>query len=184
VYVARSGRVQPLEFAQQVAAALAALQHKFARQNLSVAEAAGVAAWRQAHEFKAMAGSDVVVLGQSTDPWCVVYANTPQPLMPSALNRCVLVVAVDGLYQGVELIAPQKRFLQSVGVAVAPEELVPLSQALADAGVTRVCAIGSMTAVQEGWHHDGRFSLLDLVRWVDIEASAEAFAEQFSGHED
>ena len=184
VYVARGGRVSPLEFAQQIASELAALQHKFPRHTLALAEATTMAAWRQAHEFKAMQSSNIVVLGQPSDPWCVVVAQGPQALAPSPLNRCVLVVAEDDLEQAAAQLAPQKAYLQSVGVAVAPQELMPLAQALADAGVTRICAIGSMTAVQEGWHHDGRYSLLDLVRWVDIEASAEDFAESFDRHAD
>jgi hypothetical protein len=39
-----------------------------------------------------------------------------------------------------------------------------------------------MTAPAAGWHHDGRFSLLDLVRMVDIEASTEAAAENFTAY--
>jgi hypothetical protein len=39
-----------------------------------------------------------------------------------------------------------------------------------------------MTSPLAGWHHDGRFSLLDLVRMVEVDASAEPLAEQFSGY--
>jgi len=51
-------------------------------------------------------------------------------------------------------------------------------------GVTRICAIGAMTSPEAGWHHDGRFSLLDLVRMVDIEASTELSAESFAPYDD
>ena len=61
---------------------------------------------------------------------------------------------------------------------------MPLAQALGDAGVTRICAIGAMTSPEAGWHHDGRFSLLDLVRMVDIEASTELSAESFAPYAD
>jgi hypothetical protein len=40
-----------------------------------------------------------------------------------------------------------------------------------------------MTQPAAGWHHDGRFSLLDLVRMVDVEDSAERSGEQFSRYE-
>jgi hypothetical protein len=40
-----------------------------------------------------------------------------------------------------------------------------------------------MTAPEAGWHHDGRFSLLDLVRMVDIEDSTERNAELFTRYE-
>jgi hypothetical protein len=54
---------------------------------------------------------------------------------------------------------------------------------LGQAGVTRICALGAMTSPEAGWHHDGRFSLLDLVRMVDIDQSAELAAERFTGYE-
>ncbi len=37
-----------------------------------------------------------------------------------------------------------------------------------------------MTAPEAGWHHDGRFSLLDLVTMTEIEAGAEAAADDFA----
>ncbi|CAM5198922.1 Acyl-CoA reductase OS=Bosea thiooxidans OX=53254 GN=ARD30_15295 PE=3 SV=1 [Bosea thiooxidans] len=41
-----------------------------------------------------------------------------------------------------------------------------------------------MTAPEAGWHHDGRFSLLDLVTLTEIEQSAEAAAEGFAPYVD
>jgi hypothetical protein len=73
--------------------------------------------------------------------------------------------------------------LQTVGVAAASEELLPVGDLLGQAGVTRICALGCMTAPEAGWHHDGRFSLLDLVRMVDIEDSTERNAELFTRYE-
>jgi hypothetical protein len=49
--------------------------------------------------------------------------------------------------------------------------------------VTRICALGAMTSPAAGWHHDGRFSLLDLVRMVDIEASTESEAQRYTPYE-
>ncbi|NBW80094.1 MAG: acyl-CoA reductase, partial [Betaproteobacteria bacterium] len=63
-------------------------------------------------------------------------------------------------------------------------ELQLLAEPLALAGVTRLCALGSMTSPEPGWHHDGRFSLLDLVRMVDLEASAESAAESYASYRD
>jgi hypothetical protein len=94
-----------------------------------------------------------------------------------------LVVAVDTLDDVMPLIAPQRDYLQTVGLATAPEELMHLGSRLGQAGVTRICALGAMTSPEAGWHHDGRFSLLDLVRMVDIEASTEREAERFTSYE-
>jgi hypothetical protein len=93
------------------------------------------------------------------------------------------VVAVDSLDDVAALVEQQRDFLQTAGVAASPEELLVLSDGLGRAGVTRVCALGAMTQPAAGWHHDGRFSLLDLVRMVDVEDSAERSGEQFTRYE-
>jgi hypothetical protein len=36
-----------------------------------------------------------------------------------------------------------------------------------------------MNRAPAGWHHDGRFNLLDLVRFTDLESSAERFADSY-----
>jgi len=183
IYVQRGAQVSPHEFAQHLASALAALGHKFVRRTLSLEESAVVAAWRESHEFAGLVHDATQVLGDASAPWAVVYRDTPTPLQPGPLNRCVLVVAVDRLEEVADLIQGQRDHLQTVGLAAAPEELLHLGEVLATAGVTRICAIGAMTAPAAGWHHDGRFSLLDLVRMVDIEASTETAAENLTPYE-
>jgi hypothetical protein len=36
-----------------------------------------------------------------------------------------------------------------------------------------------MNQAKPGWHHDGRFNLVDLIRYVDIEKGTEDLAEQY-----
>jgi hypothetical protein len=182
LYVQRGAQVSPHEFAQSLASELAALSHKFVRRPLSLEEAASVAAWRESYEFAMVNSPSTQVLGDATQAWAVVYCDAPTPLQPGPLNRCVLVVGVDTLDEVAELARAQRDHLQTVGLAAAPEELLRLGESLGQAGVTRICAIGAMIAPAAGWHHDGRFSLLDLVRMVDIEASTEAAAENFTAY--
>ncbi len=184
-YVQRGAAVSPHDFAQHLGHELAALQHKLPCRVLSLEEAAQAGAWREAHEFAALNDGTRSVLGSGTGQHAstVVFSERALPLAAGPLNRHVLVVAVDTLDEVMPLIAPQRDYLQTVGLAAAPEELLTLGQALGDAGVTRICALGSMTAPQAGWHHDGRFGLLDLVRMVDIEASTERDAERFTSYE-
>jgi hypothetical protein len=91
---------------------------------------------------------------------------------------------VATLDEALPLLAAQRDFLQTVGIAAAPEELHALAEPLGRAGATRICALGRMTAPEAGWHHDGRYSLLDLVRMVELEASAEAAAEPYARYRD
>lgn len=182
-YVQRGAPTSPQEFAQALASELAALAHKFPRRSLSLEEARSVAAWRESQELAMLTDDMIQVMGDAAQPWVVVYSDIGTPLQPGPLNRSVLVVGVDTLNEVEGLVQGQRNSLQTAGLAAAPEELLGLSECLARAGVTRICAIGSMTAPAAGWHHDGRFSLLDLVRIVDIEASTEVAAAGFTTYE-
>ena len=186
-YVERGGAVSPREFAQYLASELANLQCRFPVRALALEDATAIAGWRQAIELQSMAlGAERVseLIGADGAASCVVYADAAQPLAPTALNRNILVVAVDALDQVVAQVQKHKHFLQTAGVAAAPAELFRLAELLGAAGVTRITAIGSMTSPEAGWHHDGRFNLLDLVRIVEIEQSAESAADAMAPYAD
>ena len=182
-YVERGAQVSPLEFAQTLTNELAALEHKYPRTPMSLEEASQIANWRETHEFAMLQNSTFQVMGDKKDAFVVVYIDDPLPLNPSPLNRCVTVVAVDSLFDVMTLLKDQRPYLQTAGLATNPETLLQLGNALAQAGVTRICAIGEMTSPAAGWHHDGRFSLLDLVNMVDIESSTEVAANQSTSYE-
>jgi Acyl-CoA reductase (LuxC). len=74
--------------------------------------------------------------------------------------------------------------LQTAAVAAEPNALFRLSSLLGNVGVTRITAFGAMTSPTAGWHHDGRFSLLDLVTLTEIEHAAEQAAEKFAPYAD
>lgn len=181
-YVARGGKISPDEFSRYLAHELSALEKKYPRRTLSLGEAADLAAWRQTQELQSLSPNGPQIAGEGD--WTVVYHPNLQPLAPGALNRTVRVVAVDQLADVIPLLDPHRAFLQTVGVAAAPRELFELAGQLGRAGVTRICALGQMTSPEPGWHHDGRFSLLDLVQMVDIDSSAEAAAETLAPYVD
>jgi hypothetical protein len=183
LFVERGGSVAPDEFARHLAHELSALASRHPRRRLDPGEAASIAAWRSAHEMRALDG-DATLLGDPSDPWSVVLLDAATGLSPSGLNRSVAVVAVDDLGEVPALVAPHRAYLQSAGIAAAPATLFRLAEDLAEVGVTRITAIGRMTAPEAGWHHDGRFSLLDLVTMTEIEASAEIAAEGFAPYAD
>lgn len=184
-YVERGAPVSPRAFADYLAAELANLQRRFARRALDLEEGAAVAKWQQSVEWRASAeeGEDLL-LGPPDARWSVAYSDTLQPLAPTALYRTVAVVGVDSLDAVVPVVAAQRAFLQTAGIAAAPETLYRLAGLLGAAGVTRVSAIGAMSMPEAGWHHDGRFNLLDLVRMTEIEQSAEIAAQPFAPYAD
>ena len=183
-FVERDGRVTPQDFAQLLAHELDAFERKYPRRALSIAEAGDIAAWRHTEEIKSFSGNGGTLIGSPDSAWSVSYTEEEEDLSPSGLNRTVKVVAVDALTDVVPRIAPYKSFLQTVGIAAAPDALYALSAALGQAGVTRVSALGHMTAPEAGWHHDGRFNLLDLVTITEIERSAEIAADTIAPYTD
>ncbi|MBB6563194.1 hypothetical protein HNP48_005913 [Acidovorax soli] len=187
-YVQRGGAVSPRVFANYLAGELANLQRRFPRRPLDVEDSTAVARWQQGVEWKALSASSAEsadqLIGSPQAAWSVAYSETHQALAPTATQRTIQVVAVDALDEVVPLVAPHSRFLQTAGVAAAPEELFRLAGLLGAAGVTRISAIGSMSMPEAGWHHDGRFNLLDLVRMVEIENSAELAAEPLAPYAD
>lgn len=187
-YVERGGAVPPRVFAEHLAAELANLQRRFPRRALDLEEGAAVARWQQGLEWQALATPAGLpapaLLGLEAAAWRVAYDEALQPLAPTAAQRTVQVVAVDALADVLPAIAAQAPHLQTAGVAAPPERLFVLAEQLGAAGVTRISAIGAMSTPEAGWHHDGRFSLLDLVRMTEIESSAEAAAEPFAPYAD
>jgi hypothetical protein len=173
-YLERGGAVAPREFARYLAAELGNLQRRFPRRALALEESAALAAWQHAAE---LAGEGAELFGDAAGAWRVAYADRAMPLAPTAGGRSIVVAAVDKLDDVVAQVAPHARFLQTAGIAAEPRELFRLSGLLGAAGVTRIAALGSMTAPEAGWHHDGRFNLADLVRMVEIESSAERAAD-------
>jgi hypothetical protein len=176
VWVERGGALSPQEFARHVAAELANLQHRHPARAPALEEAAAIAGWRQAAEW-----NDALQLwGEDGGGGAVAYDDAPAALAPTPGRRCVLVSAVDALEQVVPLLAPHAQVLQTVGLATTPEALYALAEQLGRAGVTRIAPIGAMAQPEAGWHHDGRFNLLDLVRMVEIDAATERAADRLA----
>ena len=180
-YVQRGAPVSPRAFADYLAAELANLQRRFARRELDLEEGAALARWQQNMEW---GGEAHQLLGPVDAPWSVAYSESLQPLAPTALYRTIAVVAVDRLDAVLPVVATQRDYLQTAGIAAGPEELYRLAGLLGAAGVTRISAIGSMSMPEAGWHHDGRFNLLDLVRMTEIEQSAELAAQPLASYAD
>ncbi len=181
-YVERGGRVSPLAFAHYLAGELANLQQRFPRWALGLEDAGTLAAWRQSFELRSLSTEGCELISGDGAAWSVAYTDRFAGLSPTAASRSIEVVAVDALDEVVQGIAQHAPFLQTAGLAAEPAELYRLAELLGGAGVTRISAIGSMTSPEAGWHHDGRYNLLDLVRLVEIEQSAERAADRLAAY--
>ncbi|MBU4612050.1 acyl-CoA reductase [Achromobacter sp. GG226] len=184
IYVEDGGQVTPRDFAALLAGELAAVAHRFARRTLTLAQSQAFARWRQTLARHVLANDAVHLLGTADAPWGVAYLADATLAPQCALNRSICVIAVPALDAAVSALAPLGAVLQTAALAAPPARLFALSGALGAAGVTRICALGHAALPEVGWHPDGRFSLLDLVRMVDLEAGAEQAADAYTVHRD
>ncbi|NKB20224.1 MAG: acyl-CoA reductase [Alphaproteobacteria bacterium] len=183
-FIEQGGAVTPQEFAQFIANELDCFEEKFPRRALTIEEAGDVAAWRQSEEMKSFSEGNAAIMSGASGAWIVAYSEAEEDLVPSGLNRTAKIIAVNQLDDVPARIAPYKAFLQTVGIAGPPEELHRLAGLLGAVGVTRISALEHMTSPEAGWHHDGRFNLLDLVTMTEVERSAETAAEAYSNYVD
>ena len=177
-YVQRGGHVSPREWAERLAQALNHQHARHPRREPDPSEALALGAWRQQHEW---ADQQLLLTGEGGD---VAYSDALLPLTPGPGLRCVQVVAFDRWEEVMQLLPAARRWLQTAGLAATPEAWPELALQLGRAGVTRVCAIGSMTAPEAGWHHDGGHSLRDFLRWVEVEQSLGLDAERYTPYND
>ncbi len=183
-YVQNGGRVSPRELARYMANELDNFEKKFPRRHLSIEESSSFSSWKQREEMSLFSNHDKEVLGDSANKWAVVYGESKDDFTPSPLNRVIRVIAFNSIEDILPAIHPYRSFLQTVGIAAEPNVLFQWADKLGGIGVTRITAIGSMTSPEAGWHHDGRFNLLDLISMVDIEAAAKMESERLAPYVD
>ena len=178
-YVERGGATQPRAFAAALARAMAAAEAGMPRGRLTLDEAAAIREARAAVEFRALDDGGVEVhASEGGTAWTVVYDEDPA-FVASCLNRTVRVKPVDDVAAVPGLLAPVRRYLQTAGVALPDARLVALADRLGRLGLDRVCPLGQMPDPSPGWHHDGRYNVLDLLRWTDVEAPTSAGRWEF-----
>lgn len=176
-YVERGSPISPCDFAERLGQALAGYETLVPRGRLKLEEAASAASLSQRYELRQAAGERVAAIQGGS--WAVLYDEDPT-FQPSCLNRTVFVKPVADLEEIPTLLGPVRRYLQTCGVAASLERTVVLADALGRLGLDRVCPLGRMADVAPEWHHDGRFNLLDLLRWTDLEPEGSAGRWEFA----
>jgi hypothetical protein len=171
LYVEVGGEASPRAFAGALSGRMAEYAADVPRGRLSLEELASIASVRQVYELRELADANVAVF--SSDGGVVLFDADPT-FQASCLNRTVFVKPVEELSEIPGLVTPVRRYLQSCGVAANTARAAELAEALGRVGLDRVCPLGRMGDVAPTWHHDGRFNLLELVRWTDLEPDASA----------
>jgi len=178
-YVERGGATTPRAFAAALAGAMAAAELAMPRGRLTLDEAAAIREARTSSEVRALDDDGVEVHASAGGTaWTVIY-DEDATFVASCLNRTVRVKPVDDALDVPALLGPVQRYLQTAGVALPEPRLLALADRLGRLGLDRVCPLGQMPDPSPGWHHDGRYNVLDLLRWTDVEAPASAGRWEF-----
>lgn len=169
LYVEAGGTVTPAEFAAFLAHALAQWHTVLPRGHIPPETRVAIRRARDEAEWRALAGKEVVLhtSAAGTD-WSVIYDADPT-FAPSVLHRTVHVKPLSALAQLDSLLAYWRPYLEAAGLAVGSARLLEAADVLGNAGVSRICPIGTLQTPPLGWRHGGRPRLADLVRWVDVE---------------
>lgn len=179
IFVEKNGAITPVMVAKMIAAELKNYQTKRNRAPLTTEQLSAINRERNKYQLESISGVSVQVFSstQSTD-WTVVYHTDPG-FSSSPLNRFVHVFQIDHLEDVNRYLNPYQAYLQSCAVAANPTRLFTLADQLGEIGINRISALGEITRVKPGWHHDGHFNLLDLLHFVDIEPTAEQMSEKY-----
>jgi Acyl-CoA reductase (LuxC) len=177
-YVEEGGARPPRAFAEALADALRRWDGVVPRGRLDPAERARTAGARREQQFRISARGGER-FGADGDAWAVLY-DPDDTFLASCLNRTVWVKPLADAGRLPAVLAPVRRYLQTGGIAFDPDRTVGVAELLAEAGLDRVCPIGQMGDAPATWHHDGRFNLLDFVRFTDLEPAASAGRWEFA----
>lgn len=163
-YVEEGGAASPIEFAQWLAQSLYVVSYQLPKGPTSPDEAAKIQQLRGALPLK---GGRVFPSPKGLD-WTVLYDPDPG-FSVSPLARTIWVKPVEELTRIPLYLEPIRPYLQGIGIAVPTDRQPQIVPTLARMGATRICPIGRMQKPPMTWHHDGRFRLLNLLRFVDWE---------------
>ncbi|MED4056872.1 acyl-CoA reductase [Niallia taxi] len=179
IYVEKEGALSPKQFAQGLAGELGKYHLKRPRARLTGEEAMAIQNIRNQYHLKSLSSDKVAVYSSKEDTaWTVIYQEEPA-FSGTPLNRTVHVYAIDKLEAAADLLKSYETYLQSCGLAVEPARLFSITSLLGAVGVNRFCPIGEMNSAKPGWHHDGGFNLIELVRMVDMERTLEYEMEKY-----
>ncbi len=169
VYVQEGGATTPKDFAALLAVAFAHWQIVLPRGPVTPDMSTAIRKVRGEAEWQALAGKDVVLhtSPRGTD-WTVIYDTDPM-FVPSPLYRTIRVKPLQNIEQLSEIVDSWRPYLEAVGVAAGPGQMMAIADKLAALGVARVCPIGTIQTPPLSWQHGERPRIGDFVRWVGLE---------------
>ena len=170
VFVEDRDRGEAAAFAAELAGALADLEERWPRGQISPRASAAIRRERDEAEMRAASGAPVRLHRGAGSSWTVV-AEADSRIRPAPLLRFLRVHPVAGVAGLVEALTAVKHHLASVGVGGFADRRGEMLAALSQLGVSRICPLGTMQAPPLSWCHDGRGVLLPLARLSDVDGA-------------
>ena len=158
-------------FAGAVAREMESFNRRVPRGVISPAESVAIHRMRATYEFREMENDDVQLFASAPGTDWTVILDPEATFQASCLNRTIRICPVQDLDEVESLVIPIKPYLQTVGYALDQRRALSFAERLGRLGVVRFCPLGSMTYPPVHWHHDGRFNLVDLLQWTDIDVA-------------
>lgn len=190
-YVERGGSISPRDFAGMLANEMENFQQKHPRAQLTEEEHHAIVKMRSKIEFESFTNDQIdLIKSEQNSSWTVAYLEgeeiqTKRDFPFSPLNRFITVIAVESVLDVRDYVKELAAgYIQTVGVGCSPQMFQHIIHMLGSCGVNRICALGSMSHPEPGWHHDGRFHLADLVHFCDVEGSLENQMDEFDPYRD
>ena len=168
IYVEEGGAVDPGEWADLLASAMADLEAELPGGELTAADASAVHQMRGSAELREASGSGVRVFRADESFWTVILEDE-MGFTPSCLNRVVSLFPTPDLCGVAASLEEVGGYLQTVAVDGAGDRLPMLAEALCRAGATRVTSFEKAPWPPPWWHHDGASVFAGLLRWIDLE---------------
>ncbi|MFQ5597612.1 MAG: acyl-CoA reductase [Nitrospiria bacterium] len=163
-YVEDGGETTAETFAQWMAQALYAVSRRFPKGKSLAEQAAKIQQLRGSLPLK---GGRVFSSPKGVD-WTVLFDHDPA-FDVSPLSRTIWIKPVGDLTEVPSYLEAIRESIQAIGFALPEEMQAQLIPKIALMGGCRICPIGQMQTPPITWHHDGRFRLLPLLRFVDWE---------------
>ena len=171
IYVEEGGKISPKDFARLLAEEMEITSRALPKGSKS-GKMQVLDGYYQYFK-KEMMGEPVKIFSSPSNQWLVIYDATTNKIEPSPLFRVIKVKPVSDIMEIPRLVRPIGNFLQTVGIAIPNNRLMPFADAIGEVGATNIRTISNMT-LQKAWEPwDGRFPLHELfehdnIRWVSI----------------
>jgi hypothetical protein len=171
VYVERGGAASPTEVAESIGKAIIGVTRELPRGTLTSAEHVAIRGFREGAEWRAVAGEDTRIFGDSSATGPTVLYEADPTFQPTCLNRTLRVKPLSRLEDLPAHLGSWAGLVEAVGAAGPQPRIQALALALAGcSSASRICPLGQMQAPPLGWHHGGLPRLGSLLRWIDIES--------------